>query len=258
MIYNAYPIFQKGRILKVEMLEALKNTPSEYITTLYHDYPNGIINGFELIIDRSTILVQPGILKCRNQILTMVQEVKIDYFATDDMTALTILPMDTQETADMIQNTAKVELKKVSALQEGDIELMRFKLKQGAYLRKDYQSFEDLITEYNTINPIYQTISLNGGKSCSAPMIRLFCDYLQKAQSIHPLDQLFCMQALQNNGIVDRKVVCYYIEQRLETALDRDNVQEIHDKLNRIVRVIQSGNGHVKGKQHNQRRLIVD
>jgi hypothetical protein len=39
-------------------------------------------------------------------------------------------------------------------LKEDELELGRFKLREGAVLRSDYTDFFDLITEYNTINVI--------------------------------------------------------------------------------------------------------
>ncbi|WP_086347943.1 hypothetical protein [Candidatus Enterococcus clewellii] len=258
MFQLKYPIFQKGRILKIAMLEALRDTPLSFIQTSFVGYNSGILQGFELLIENERIVVQPGILKVGKYILVLDEALAIPYFATDRLMFLNITVPENQESTDISLKEAAIELTSQEANRESSWELMRFKLKKGAYLRKEYQSFEDLVTEYNTVNTVYQCVARHKEYALSPTMIQLFCHYVQELNSQHPLDQSFCLQALQNNGVIGEKALMYYIQQRLKETTEKTTAEVVHHQLNRILLDIKRNRNQEVNQQRKNRKLIVD
>ncbi|MBL1229841.1 hypothetical protein IW492_11420 [Enterococcus sp. BWB1-3] len=258
MFQTKYPIFQKGRILKIEMLEAMRELPLSFMKGSFSGYENGILHGFDCLIDEGKLMIQPGLLKVNEQILILDKEVEIPYSASDNQLILKIASPKATENQDMFLQEAVIELTDQKQLGKNEWELMRFKLKPGAYLRKEYQGFDDLITEYNTVNPIYQTISLYGQKAISPPMMQLFCDYLQEFNSQHPLDQNFCLQILQSHGIVGEKALYYYLYQRLQQEIDVSDAQHVHAQLNSILIEVKNNRYRKAVEVRKNRKLIVD
>ncbi|MBL1230529.1 hypothetical protein IW492_14960 [Enterococcus sp. BWB1-3] len=258
MLQSNYPVFEKGRILKIEMLEALRDMPLSIIHTKYNNFKDGILQGFHLSINENKICVTPGLLKVCNQILVMEQPVFIPYQAADELTRLVISIDAPEETPDMKQYSASIQFISEQPKKENQWELMRFKLKKGAYLRTAYQSFEDMITEYNTVNPMYRKNALDNQYGVSAEMLELFCFYAGKSKSDLPIDQMFCLQVFQNSSGITLDTIQYYISQRLKEEFNSTDPLKIHQKLSEILRIIRMNQQEVNPKGTRNRKLIVD
>lgn len=61
MFQTKYPKFNTGRILKKEMLEALKNYPLKLVETVCEQYQDGIIDGFDIVHGKRVFLIQLSI-----------------------------------------------------------------------------------------------------------------------------------------------------------------------------------------------------
>ncbi|OOM73567.1 hypothetical protein CLPUN_44630 [Clostridium puniceum] len=48
MFENRYPLFNSGRLLKIEMLEELRNFPREFLDVQLKGYSDGIIYGCDI------------------------------------------------------------------------------------------------------------------------------------------------------------------------------------------------------------------
>ena len=258
MLQSNYPLFNKGRILKIEMLEALRDMPRSIIHTTYDRFEEGILQGLCVSIDGNEIHISPGLLKSGHQILVMEQPAVLSYHATDELTRLVITVEQPDETPDIQRWTAVIRFTSTLQQEKNQWELMRFKLKQGAHLRTEYQSFADLTTEYNTVNPIHRKNALEGQYGVSAQMLELFCTYAQQATNSQPLDQLFCLQILQNSSTVSLKATQYYIAQRLNEQFSSSDPKDIHRKLTDILRLIQQDQQQVHAQGIRNRKLIVE
>lgn len=53
MIKNRVPYFKRGEILDSQLLENIRNTPYEFFSLKYFNYPNGIISGLEVYSDKT-------------------------------------------------------------------------------------------------------------------------------------------------------------------------------------------------------------
>jgi hypothetical protein len=138
------------------------------------------------------------------------------------------------------------------------LELGRFKLKDGAELRQNYQDFYDLSTEYNTINII--NVEYSGvKKSTMHPYIlRYFSTIILKNKVDNPYDIAFAMQCMSQNCI-DREAILYYLSNRLGIDYKECSNMQIYKYLSQIVREVGSGiKRRVENRQNRTSRIIVD
>jgi hypothetical protein len=80
---NVFPNFHKGRILKKEMLENLRDYPRNFIDIYFKDFSKGIISGVDLVVGEKNITVSKGIIKFRSKIYMLEEEIKLLYCSTN-------------------------------------------------------------------------------------------------------------------------------------------------------------------------------
>ena len=90
MIRNRIPCFKRGEILDSQLLENLRNTPYEFYSLAYHDYPNGIISGLDIYADKSKLTIKPGVVKFNNFYYRISKEEIIDIPLEDSLSAASI------------------------------------------------------------------------------------------------------------------------------------------------------------------------
>lgn len=258
MFQLKYPIFTKGRLLRIEKLDALRDLSLHFIQTNYAGFSDGILQGFDVETKQDQIIVHPGLVKCHDQILIHNETITIPYQATDEWVVLKISIESSHQDEDLFIQKANLNFGLLHETKENEWEIMRFKLKQAAYLRTEYQNFNDLITEYNTVNPLYRKVALaNGEKGISPPMLQLFADYLREFRPQEGLDQNICFQILQNHGVLSTKALAFYISVRLGEDMS-EQPEGIHQQLNRILMEIQRNKVNKGNRSLNNRKLIVD
>ena len=74
MIRNTIVNFKKGSVLTANMLSVIQEN-SEKAWKLYEDYPDGVISGFELKEDNNDIHFSKGIVKVKDNIYTLDEDV---------------------------------------------------------------------------------------------------------------------------------------------------------------------------------------
>lgn len=63
MIVRAFPLFDKGAILRADMMVELANYAYLFGDILYDGYSDGILSGCRLTTTKDTIVVNPGIIR---------------------------------------------------------------------------------------------------------------------------------------------------------------------------------------------------
>lgn len=58
-----YPAFERGRIMKKELLWALRDYSYSVLQLQYQDYPDGIISGCRIRTEKDSLYIGPGIRK---------------------------------------------------------------------------------------------------------------------------------------------------------------------------------------------------
>ncbi|WP_028558691.1 hypothetical protein [Paenibacillus pinihumi] len=241
MFVDRYPNFEKGRILKSEMMGNLRDYPRMLTELYWEDYSNGIITGAEIRTGNHHLTVTRGIVKQAGRLYVLYEDYDLPYEATGIETLVKLRFLDPVIRSDMVSYHAEIVLDEKSELEEYELELGRFKLKQGAQLRMNYQSFEDMATEYNTINLIHTQYAGRKRSTVAPAITHYFASELFKRGSRDVLDVSFAMQCL-NGRSVERDVIEQYLSARLGTESKAFSNLSIHRSFTRILGGLSNGN----------------
>jgi len=254
---NQYPHFQKGRILKREMLENLRDFPREFLDIYFQDYSNGIIAGAKITVADTLLIISNGIMKHNGSLYMLTDSFELPYEATGNETILKVRFAEEVNDLDFSKHTSQIVLDDSLELAHNELELARFKLKLGAKLRSQHIDFFDFATEFNTVNYLHcQYAGLQ--KSTYHPVVlQYFARELLKNRPTNPYDIAFAMECI-NQERVQRDAIDFYICNRLELDYQSLTNSQIHKYLNRILMEAKGG-GRMKGlSQGRPKRVIVD
>ena len=84
MFLDLYPNFKKGRILKKEMLESLRDYPRNFIDIRFKDYSDGVVVGAEILIEEDCLTITSGIVKHGGRMYMLENDCQIPYRATGE------------------------------------------------------------------------------------------------------------------------------------------------------------------------------
>ncbi|TVX92040.1 DNA and RNA helicase [Paenibacillus agilis] len=258
MFSNSVPQFHKGRILKREMLESIRDYP-RILLDIYSQYEaDGVLTGAEVTVGESELTIAKGIVKHNGIVYVLDQAYKLPYKATGKETLLKIRFEEPETISDFVSHRSVIVLHEDANLQRNELELGRFKLKAGARLRSEYQSFADLATEYNTFNVIHVPYAAYETSTLHPLIIRYFATELLKSGTNHVYDVSFAMQALKD-GNVPRDLLLHYITQRIGGGYRSYTNVQIHKHLTRILDEARSGR-RASGDmmRSGMQRIVVD
>ena len=258
MFSYSFPNFGKGRILKKEMLENLRDYPRNFFEIYFKDHSNGIISGADVCIGGSEITIKKGIIKHGDRIYMLEEEFILPYYPTNKEMLIKIKFLDEAVNGDFNVYTSKIFLDDNTTVNNDELELGRFKLREGSLLRSDYKDFYDFSTEFNTINIINVEYTGLKQSTISPDILRYYSKIALKHNIDNPYDVTFAMQCI-NDNLVERDVILYYISNRLGMDYkDYPNIQ-IYKYLTMILREIESGGRRRADARPNRpSRIIVD
>ncbi|MFC9712521.1 DNA and RNA helicase [Paenibacillus sp. NPDC056933] len=257
MFTYSYPHFHKGRILKTSMLEGLRNFPRDYIELYYRSYADGILAGAEVEVFPDKLVVAPGMVLHKGRLYMLTEPMELAYQATGRVNVLKLRFTADETGSDMTTSHSELHLDEETTCAPGEMELARFKLKEGARLRRDYQTFADLATEFNTLHVIHVPYAAEGASTLSPVVMKDYAERLLRTGSTDPQDLVFAMMCL-NEGTVARSVILHHIASRLGLEYREYDHAQIHRYLDRILANAGRGtgrSGHPVGGPH---RMIVD
>lgn len=257
MFVNLSPNFEKGKILKREMLESLRDYPRTFVNLYYRDYSDGILFGCNIDVHDKTLQINTGALKHKEKIYIIDSPQSLPYSYTNKETMVKIRFMEEAENQDFYISSAEIFLDDDMDIKGDELELSRFKLKEGAVLRENYQDFYDLETEYNTLNVINVKHS-DKERSTLSPMITSwFSKELMKKGSDNPLDIAFSMEGL-NKGKISMDVLEYYTSGRLNGKFKELTNYEVYKQFCRILREAKGTGMQSRSLGGRNKRIIVD
>ncbi|MGC5327310.1 DNA and RNA helicase [Brevibacillus sp. SYSU BS000544] len=257
MFSNHFPHFLKGRILKKEMLENLRDYPRDFTEILFQDFSDGIITGADVLVGDDSLTITKGIVKHQGRIYILANECQLCYTNSGKETLLKIRFKEEQSTSDYTYYETEIALDERVQIHTNEMELARFKLKEGAQLRSQYQSFGDLATEFNTLQLIHVEYAGYERSTLHPAILRYFATEALQAGASHPYDISFAMQCMQQ-GTVDRQLILYYVSNRLGSGFkDYSNLQ-IHKYLGIILDEIRTGSRVRRDLPGGRQRVIVD
>jgi len=259
LLHNRYPMFTKGRILRLDMLEELRDYPRGMMDILYADLSSGIVAGAEIRLEENMLCITPGIVKFAGRLYMLKEEFRQPYHETGVLSVLRLRFHPELRNQDYVDFPAEVVLDGSMAEPDCELELARFKLKPGARLRDDYESFADHATEYNTLNRIHTPYASIGNSTFWPGALRYYAEAVLRAGGGQPHDYAFAMQVLGSERPVSRNVIQHYIGLRLGMGYREYDYAQIHKYLNRILNDIQSGSrGRHDYRPGGPQRMLVD
>jgi hypothetical protein len=235
-----FPKFGKGRILKTEMLENLRDFPREFADIFWRNFSDGVVSGAELVVSNNTLIITPGIIKHRNKLYILKEDHSIVYSHTNKEMLIKVRFTPEIASNDFCLNQSLIVLDENPVAAGAELELGRFKLREGAQLRSDYTDFYDFSTEFNTINIIHLPYAGRCESTMNPLVMRYFAKVLFANRSENPLDIAFAMQCL-NHERVERELIIFYLIGRLGIPYRQYSNGEIYKYLTLIVRETDGG-----------------
>ncbi len=258
MFINKYPTFHRGRVLKPQMLESLRDFPIDVFDTYIYKYSNGIVAGCELTIDDDYIIISPGIIRFNKVNYLLNKNHLIQYENFNDLSILKVKFSDKKSNKDFQIHDTEIFIDRDTNIYKDELELCRFKLKTGAKLRTNYTDFEDMVTEYNTLNIISSPYSGYEKSTLSPIILRNFAKEALNYNLTNSFDICFCMQCMENNRPLDRELILSYISSRLGVENKDYSNERIFNNLNKILREIKTGNKSRLNTINRDNVIIVD
>lgn len=260
MIVRAFPLFDKGAILRADMMAELASYAYLFGDILYDGYSDGILSGCRLTTTKDTIVVNPGIIRYGGRNFLIKDPIYVAYSPTNATTILKMNFLGENRSVRFVTYDAEVVLDKAAAVREGQIELCRFKLQPGARLRYEYVDFEDRSTEYDTLNTLQVPYS-SKGRSTLSPEITY--DYGKELSGTNPKDNLdvtFCLRTMDPSRPVAADTIAFYLASRLGGNMDDFSTNEaLYGGLNQILAAAKCGQDIVsKSKERRRSKILVD
>ena len=229
-----FPIFTKGRVLKKESIEYLRDFPYDLAALARESFSDGILFGFSVgsSDDGKRIVVSKGALKYQGDII-VVPEGAVAVQEYGELLYLRLAVGDARETEDYRTRNMEQKLDRQGAGAGNgagnEIELGRFCLNSGAVLRCEYHSFGDLRTPENTLDI---TRVYYAGRMAPTLHPRALREYAQAllAASHDPAEIAFALMCM-NAGVVHKGSIQWHIAKKTERPYEEYTLPALYDKL---------------------------
>ena len=144
---------------------------------------------------------------------------------------------------------------------QNELEVCRFKLKEGARLRTDYKDFFDIQTEFDTVNLADATWSAAGGNTLSKEVTDYFARKVLECDKAEDRDIQFAYLLLQSREAVPCEIIVDYIGRKTGcNEYEGFNTHEVFGKLEEILDGIRRGTD-IYGQERlwqDSRMIILD
>lgn len=249
------PLFQKGRVLKKEGLEALRDFPYEFARLWLDNWSDGILSGFDISFRQGVegegegegeIVVGAGAVWHEGKIVLAEQEV-FSFSLFDSPVRIRLCFFPERTTEDFFVCPLEISME-AGEQGNGGMELGRFRLSKGARLRKEYRDLQDFSTAYNTLDVTHVPYAGPDGSTVSPVLLQVFARMLLEKPSAEETDITFALLCL-NHPPVSRKCLLWYISRRLGMPYRELNHSEIYHCL---VQIAGTGNRSTQQKHRKE------
>ncbi len=242
MFKNTYPLFERKKVLKKEMLENLRDYPRDVFHILYQDYSDGILVGCGLKVQEPYVCVEPGILYYNKEFYIMNSPERLLYEPTGKEQYIKVRFLEAAGGIEKREAAARIYIDDRPPDKKDELELARFKLQEGARLRDQYTGFYDYATEFDTLilihapyaSPVKSTVHPQISKAYAASMMK------------HPVknfwDSAFCLHCLQGGDALPHAMIQGYLNVRLMQDKETYRPEEIYQAFHKLLAEAE-GNG---------------
>jgi hypothetical protein len=236
MFGNEYPVFTKKKLLKIKMLEQLRDFPKNFADITYKDYSDGILSGFELKVEGDKLMVMPGIVINAGSFYLMNEAVKLEYNATNSINYVKIRFFDVYKDEECIKYLSDLVIEGKEADEKTELELGRFRLQKGARLRTEYIDFDDFDTQYDTVNRINVNFAGVNESTLWREIVQYYAREIIKCKDADMYDIGFGMGVLRDSGIVSREFIEMYLDMRTGKSVKGFDNKELYHELAMLLR----------------------
>ncbi|MGL5963244.1 MAG: hypothetical protein ACRCZR_00855 [Cetobacterium sp.] len=252
-IENRKIVFEKGKILNVDMLKELQESTKEYFKIKYYSYCDGIIEGFNFRYNNSeNLTLTPGVLKydgelyiSRNEIvIKSKEEFKLE--RKERNLFFSLLPQ-------ILKTESNIEIKELL------IEITEEPLENGVFIgsfvdrvnnppKTEYEKLQHLNDKVyiNTLNRVYANAD---GEAVTPWIGKLLLEEFIKKTTLSPIEMY-----LFNRGIENKPILNFFISQYLgDVNIEKFNSEEI---LSKIIQKIENSVCLTQDIKPNPRRNI--
>ncbi len=249
------PNFNDGVVLRAKALQTLADYIFVLPSLLRAGYGDGVVSGLEVTEAKGNIVVSSGIICVKSQLFLIDEPISIPYHKTNKTTYLKLQYVGDKKQKNFTEYIFSIELSEVECGKD-EYELCRFKLQEGAKLRYIYDDFEDLCTEFDTINIINTPHSSKLHPTLNLNILKFFANEMLTILEKDILDTAFCMNILGANEPLNIEVVVLYIEIKTNNKIEEITNINIYNLLLQILKNQQKSKSETKEVKINKKRQI--
>ncbi len=205
-----------------------------------------------------------GMIKCQNFLFLLQKEERVRYAPADQYVSLKFRIIKREELSDYTRYTTEFALDDRLERTQNELEICRFKLKEGAGLRTEYKDFYDIQTKYDTVNLADADWSAQGGRALSKEVTDYFAKKVLECENAEDKDIQFAYFLLHSREAVSYQILNDYIARKSEAGNFRSTYavegEEAFRKLEDILNEIRTGGNSRKNVKtvRNERMIIMD
>lgn len=250
------PVFVHKNILKKDMLEELRDYPLQISRMMLEESSDGVLKGTGITWEDNVLKVHPGLILSGGNIYRMEEEKSLNCPPTDQLTYIKVRFTTMDYEKDRMGGLGDVYLDG-NPPENGEMELGRFRLQEGARLRTEYENLEDYRTEFDTVNRIHMPWVCPGGAGLWPGLYMEFAKELMETGTNNVFDVSFAMQILGTKGQIAGELAVFYVEQNLGKKIkDHSNIF-LYEKLLYILRQRRNGNNSLKGPESGTGQMLL-
>ena len=256
---NLYPLFVGDRILTKELLWAVRDRSFMHLDLEYREYGDGILKGCGVRVENGRIIVEPGMIKYGGFIYLMPESESVEYGSSKQQTILKMRLGKDSSSVDYTCYCMELALENEDTLEVGEFEVCRYKLQRGAVLRAEHENFEDMETEYDTLNYIHASWGGLRGKAMAPMVTRRFAMEILETEGCKAEDIMFAYFCLSQPGTVPMDILTDYLDRKNgKGKWDIASNQIVFGGMRTALKGIKGvGTGRC-GESGGRRRIIVD
>lgn len=203
------PLFTKGRVVKKENLDSLRDFPMELSRQLLLGMSDGILCGFDMVCQQETLRIGAGALHYGGEIYLTGEE-NLPFTSFDEMIAVKLGIIGKIEDEDGKRIRLRFIVDRRLETEAREWELGRFSLSKGAVLRVSYKGVEDFKTPYNTLDLTHVCFAGEDGITLHPKLLKYFAEKLLEAGHKEVCDLTFSF-ACFNQRVVARRSILWYL-----------------------------------------------
>lgn len=234
------PQLKNEYVLRRAMVTAINDMAHDFPVFFLDGYGNGIIKGCHITTEPGKLTVGKGMIYYNGEICYIRDSITVAYEPTDVFHTMKLRFRES-----VVKDGCSCRLVDVvnfqgTTVMNNEMELCRFKLKNGSKLRSKYVDFEDYNTEYDTVNIISVPYACAGGTTLNPMLLKAFATEAMK-YNLNMVDQSFCIRVMDITTPVGRDSIIAYAATRAGKPIANYTNLEVFEMLNRVLDILRDG-----------------